>query len=151
MKKIITLLLFGIFFLANAQQKITFGYDSAGNQITRVLCLSGCTPSSKPAKEIKEIEAITEEDMLKFSEEDVVSYYPNPVKEELYLRWQLINDNKVFSIIVYGMSGQILQTLSNTDNTDNQTIFFGDYPRGVYLVALRYKNGDEKTIKIIKQ
>jgi len=151
MKKIITLLLFGVCLLSNAQQKITFGYDVAGNQVTRVLCLSGCVPSSKPAKEIKEIEAITEEDMLKFSEEDVISYYPNPVKEELYLKWQLINDNKVTSIMVYGMSGQILQTLLKTENTDNQIILFGDYPRGVYLVSLSYKSGEVKTIKIIKQ
>ncbi|MCV2486488.1 T9SS type A sorting domain-containing protein [Flavobacterium sp. SH_e] len=151
MKRIITLLLFGICSLTNAQQKITFGYDSAGNQISRNLCLSNCGGTAKTVEETKEIEALVEDDLLKFSEEDVISYYPNPVKELLYIKWELINRSKVSSITVYEISGQVLQTFSRTENTDNQTISFGEYPRGVYLVALNYGNGEQKTIKIIKQ
>lgn len=151
MKKIITLLFFGICAFSNAQQKITFSYDSAGNQILRSLCLSGCNPTGKTVDEAKEMEAVTEDDLLKFSKEDVISYYPNPVKEQLYLKWELINDNKVSSIAVYGISGQVLQNFSRTESTDNQIISFGEYPRGVYLVVLNYKDGGQKTIKIIKQ
>ncbi|MCM0666903.1 T9SS type A sorting domain-containing protein [Flavobacterium tyrosinilyticum] len=151
MKKIITLLLLGICAFSNAQQKITFSYDSAGNQILRSLCLSGCNPTGKTVDEAKEMEAVTEDDLLKFSKEDVISYYPNPVKEQLYLKWELINDNKVSSITVYGISGQVLQNFSRTESTDNQIISFGEYPRGVYLVVLNYKDGEQKTIKIIKQ
>jgi len=151
MKRIITLLLFGICTLSNAQQKITFSYDSAGNQIVRSLCISGCNPTGKSVEEVKEIEAVTEDDLLKFSKEDVISYYPNPVKEQLYLKWELINENKVSSIVVYGITGQILQTFSKTESTDSQIISFEEYPRGVYLVALNYKDGEQKTIKIIKQ
>ncbi|MDP5202020.1 T9SS type A sorting domain-containing protein [Flavobacterium sp. DG2-3] len=151
MKKLITLLLFGFCAFSNAQQKITFSYDSAGNQIVRNLCLSGCNPTGKSTEEVKEIEAVTDEDLLKFSKEDVISYYPNPVKEQLYIKWELINDNKVSSITVYGISGQVLQNFSRTENTDNQIISFGEYSRGVYLVVLNYKDGDQKTIKIIKQ
>ncbi|KRD57944.1 hypothetical protein ASE40_16490 [Flavobacterium sp. Root935] len=151
MKKLITLLLFGFCAFANAQQKITFSYDSAGNQIVRNLCISGCNPAGKSVQDVKEIEAVTEDDLFKFSNEDVISYYPNPVKEQLYLKWELVNDNKVSSISVYGISGQILQTFSRTESVDNQIISFGEYPRGVYLVVLSYKDGDQKTIKIIKQ
>ncbi|URM35528.1 T9SS type A sorting domain-containing protein [Flavobacterium anhuiense] len=151
MKKLITLLLFGLCAFANAQQKITFSYDSAGNQIVRSLCLSGCSPTGKSVEEVKEMEAVTNDDLLKFAKEDVISYYPNPVKEQLYLKWELINDNKVSSITLYSFSGQVLQTFSRTESTDNQVISFGDYPRGVYLVVLNYKDGDQKTIKIIKQ
>ncbi|MDP5202035.1 T9SS type A sorting domain-containing protein [Flavobacterium sp. DG2-3] len=151
MKKLITLLLFGFCAFSNAQQKITFSYDSAGNQIVRNLCLSGCNPTGKSTEEVKEIEAVTDEDLLKFSKEDVISYYPNPVKEQLYIKWELINDNKVSSITVYGISGQVLQNFSRTENADSQIISFGEYSRGVYLVVLNYKDGDQKTIKIIKQ
>jgi hypothetical protein len=151
MKKIITLLLLGICAFSSAQQKITFNYDSAGNQILRSLCLSGCNPTGKTVDEAKEMEAVTQDDLLKFSEEDVISYYPNPVKEQLYLRWELINDNKVSSIAVYEMSGQILQNFSRTESTYNQIISFGEYPRGVYLVVLNYTSGEQKSIKIIKQ
>lgn len=151
MKKLITLLLFGLCAFSNAQQKLTFNYDSAGNQIVRNLCISGCSTTGKSSSEVKDVEALTEDDLLKFSKEDVISYYPNPVKEELYLKWELVNDNKVSSITVYALSGQVLQNFSSTESTDNQVISFGDYPRGVYLVVLNYIDGEQKTIKIIKQ
>jgi len=151
MKKLIALLLLGFCAFVNAQQKINFSYDSAGNQIVRSLCLSGCSPTGKSTEEAKEMEAVADYDLLKFAKEDVISYYPNPVKEQLYLKWELINDNKVSSITVYGMSGQVLQNFSRTESTDNQVISFGDYPRGVYLVVFNYRDGDQKTIKIIKQ
>ncbi|MEN2416229.1 T9SS type A sorting domain-containing protein [Flavobacterium mesophilum] len=149
MKKIITLLLFGVCLLSNAQQKITFGYDAAGNQWTRTLCLSGCT--SKPTKAVKEIEALAEEDMLKFSEEDVFSYYPNPVKEELYLKWQLKDENYVRSIQIFTVSGQLLRTYQLGKSKESQNVPFQEFPSGIYLVMLNYNVGDQKSIKIIKQ
>lgn len=149
MKHLFTFVLFAICLLSNAQQKITFTYDTAGNQLSRVLCLSGCT--AKPAKDIKEIEAVVEDDLQKFFPEDAISYYPNPVKEELYLKWELIDDNKVSSVIVYGLNGQALKTFSKTANVNTLNISFQEYSTGVYIVVLNYKNGDEKTIKIIKQ
>jgi hypothetical protein len=137
-------------FICSSQTKITFNYDAAGNQILRELCLSGCT--AKPSKEIpKEIEAITDEDLQKFSPEDIISYYPNPVKEELYLKWELKDDNRVLSIVVYSLNGQILNTFSATEKLNTQNISFQNYPTGMYIVALIYTNGDQKTIKIIKQ
>ncbi|SNR79825.1 T9SS type A sorting domain-containing protein [Flavobacterium sp. ov086] len=137
--------------LASAQTKLTFSYDAAGNQILRELCLSGCSPTAKPAKEVKEIEAITKDDLLKFSPQDVISYYPNPVKEELYLQWQLANDNHVTSIMVYSVTGQMLQMYQVNERTDSLNIPFQPYSTGVYLVLLSYKDGGEKSIKIIKQ
>ncbi|KIA99727.1 hypothetical protein OA88_19470 [Flavobacterium sp. JRM] len=136
-------------FVCSSQTKITFNYDAAGNQILRELCLT-CT--SKNIKEIpKEIEAIAEEDLQKFSAEDVISYYPNPVREELYLKWELKDDNRVSSIVVYGLNGQILNTYHKTEKVNTQNISFQSYPTGVYVIALIYTSGDQKTIKIIKQ
>ena len=135
---------------SNAQQKITFNYDSAGNQIKRELCLSGCDPYAKQVKEIKEIEALTDEDLLKFSQEDVISYYPNPVREELYLKWELADNKLVSSIQVFSLTGQVLRTYETT-SSNSQNIAFQSFPSGVYLVLLYYNNGDQKSIKIIKQ
>lgn len=151
MKEIITLILFGITIFSNAQQKITFNYDSAGNQILRELCLSGCDPLAKPAKEVKEIEALADEDLLKFSQEDTFSYYPNPVKEELFIKWELKDDNYVNSIQVFNLTGQLLRSYQPTGRNDSQNIAFQDYPTGIYAVMLYYSNGDQKSIKIIKQ
>ncbi|MFB9110374.1 MULTISPECIES: T9SS type A sorting domain-containing protein [Flavobacterium] len=147
MKNILAILWFGTFFCSNAQNKITFSYDSlTGNQIVRSLCLNCQT--AKPAKEI---EAITDEDLIKFSSEDVISYYPNPVKEELYLKWELTNDNSVISIQIVGISGQVLKKYNTNGNINSQNIPFQSYPDGVYIVSLTYKNGEQKTIKIIKK
>ncbi|MCD9577069.1 T9SS type A sorting domain-containing protein [Flavobacterium soyae] len=149
MKHLFTFVLFAVYALSNAQQKITFTYDTAGNQLSRVLCLSGCT--SKPARDIKEIEAVVEEDLQKFFPEDLISYYPNPVKEELYLKWELINDNKVSSVIIYGLNGQTLKSYSKIESVNSLNISFQGYSIGVYIIVLNYKNGDQKSIKIIKQ
>ncbi|MCI9843342.1 T9SS type A sorting domain-containing protein [Flavobacterium pectinovorum] len=147
MKSILAILWFGTFFCSNAQNKITFSYDSlTGNQVVRSLCLNCQT--GKPAKKI---EAITDEDLLKFSAEDVISYYPNPVKEELYLKWELTNENFLTSIQIIGISGQVLKTYQTSKSTNYQNVPFQSYPDGIYIVSLAYKNGEQKTIKIIKK
>ena len=133
-----------------AQKKITFEYDVAGNQIKRELCLQ-CTSKKSSTSPPKEIAALAEEDLEKFAPNDVISYYPNPVREELYLKWELSNDVYVKALQVYNFTGQVLKNYSQSERENNQTIPFQSYPAGVYLVVLEYSNGDQKTIKIIKQ
>ena len=143
---LLILLLFTVFYNTQAQT-ISFDYDTAGNQTTRTLCLL-C--QSKKG-DTKEIVALTEEDMQKFYPEDVISYYPNPVKEELYLKWELINDNYVSSIKVYDLNGRMIDSYTNLDNNNNQNVFFQRFPNGIYIVVLVYSNKEEKSIKIIKE
>lgn len=135
-------------FLSAAQTKLNFTYDQAGNQITRILCIN-CT--SKVVKEVQELEAVTETELEKFFPEDVISYYPNPVKEELYLQWQLVQENYVTAVRVYSMTGQVLRDFQISSSVNNLSIPFQQYATGVYLVLFSYKDGGEKTIKIIKQ
>ncbi|PXY42775.1 T9SS C-terminal target domain-containing protein [Flavobacterium cheongpyeongense] len=146
------LLLFFLSFslLSNAQNqtKIKFSYDNAGNQISRTLCVN-CPPET--GKQVKEIEAIVEEDLEKIEGEEMISYYPNPVKEELYLKWELTDDNYVTSIQLISLAGQVLNTFRETKKNNSQNILFQSYPSGVYVVLVNYKSGDPKTIKIIKQ
>jgi hypothetical protein len=151
MKNYLFFIFLGTFFSSSGQSKIIFSYDTAGNQIKRELCISGCL-SSKQSNPPKELASLTEDDLLKFSPEDVLSYYPNPVKEELYLTWQVYKGNAVKSIQIFNVSGQILNSFpQKTQGTNNQNISFQSYPTGIYLVALIYIDGDKKTIKIIKQ
>jgi len=149
MKSYFTIVLITVFALSSAQEKINFGYDGAGNQTSRVLCFGGC--NSKKANEGKEIEALVEEDLEKFFPGDAISYYPNPVNEELYLKWEPLAESKVTSITVYGLNGQILKTFSKTETINTINISFQEYSTGVYIIALNYNDGDQKTIKIIKQ
>lgn len=148
MIKKLLFLLFLLSLSSIAQTKIKFSYDTAGNQTSRILC-SNCPPET--GKQIKEIEALVDEDLEKFSAEDRFSYYPNPVKEELYLKWELTDDNYITSIQVFSITGQVLNTYKATKNNTTQNILFQSYPSGVYVVLLNYKSGDPKTIKIIKQ
>jgi hypothetical protein len=135
---------------AQVADRITFSYDNAGNQIQRLLCIN-CTTSKISSTIPKEIIALKEEDLQKFFPEDVISYYPNPVKEELYLKWELIAGNLVTSIQVYGLSGQLLKSYSGLERNNAQNIPFQVYPSGTYAVVLFYSNGEQKSIKIIKQ
>jgi hypothetical protein len=147
MKHYLLLILFALAIQAHAQ-KITFEYDTAGNQIKRELTFDTGKNSDTPAKEIV---AVKEEDLQKFAPSDVLSYYPNPVREELYLKWELADDNYVKGVQVYNFNGQLLKSYSQSGNDNSQTIPFQDYPAGIYLIILEYSSGDQKTIKIIKK
>ncbi|MFV5701597.1 T9SS type A sorting domain-containing protein [Flavobacterium sp. XS2P12] len=149
MKNYILVLFLGFSLFAEAQNKITFDYDMAGNQIKRELCLSCTNPNYKIAVP-KEITALQKEDLQKFFPEDAISYYPNPVKEELYIKWELVAGKTVTSIYLYDLNGRVLQTYNNLEKTNTLNIPFFNYPTGAYLVVLIYNDGEQKTIKIIK-
>jgi len=143
------LLFLGFSLLTKAQDKITFDYDNAGNQIKRELCLS-CNKANYKTKEVKEVTALQDEDLEKFTPEDVISYYPNPVKEELYLKWELVADKAVTYIQLYDLNGRVLQNYGKLEKSNNLNIPFSNYPKGTYLVVLVYNDGEQKTIKIVK-
>ena len=147
MKKLL-LTIFCFYGLLSNAQKIRFEYDAAGNQIQRKWC-PGCL--SRNSNEVyKDISKLEDSDLQKFFPEDVISYYPNPVKEELYLKWDLINDNKVSSIEVFTLNGQSLKSIKENLAENSQMISFSDYPVGVYFITLNYINGEQKSIKIVK-
>ena len=129
-------------------QKIRFDYDAAGNQILRIWCPS--CESRENTQIPKDVSEIEEADLIKFFPEDIISYYPNPVKEELFLKWDLIENNSVSNIDVYSLSGQLLKSFKGNLTQNSQNITFTDLPVGVYYVNLNFLNGETKSIKIIK-
>lgn len=148
MRKLLFITTFFIGLLSYGQvPKITFEYDAAGNQVQRFTCLF-CP--ARLNQDVKEIAELQEEDLQKFFPEDIISYYPNPVKEELYLKWELINDNKVSSIEVFDMNGRVVQNYKDQKAENNQVISFKEFPVGLYVINLNYTNGEIKTIKILK-
>lgn len=145
MKKNLIFLLVFWCFLGNAQ-RIKFNYDSAGNQTKRFICL--CAAKTDNDSIYKTPETITENDLIK---DDIISYYPNPVREELYLKWSLVQENYVSMIEVYSMTGQLMKNYSNLKELDKTAITFHDYPDGFYNLIMVYGNGDRKTLKIVKK
>lgn len=150
--KIIWIVVFlGITNFVSAQNDmVKFTYDGAGNQVQRVLCIN-CLSAKMANDSMKEVSALQEEDLQKFTPNDNISYYPNPVKEELYLQWELIENTQISSIRIYDLNGRLLQSLNDLNKVNYQNISFQNYSRGVYAVVLSYNNGEQKSIKIIKE
>lgn len=145
MKKILVLLSIFYSFSVNAQNRILFSYDGLGNQIRRVICLN-CTTSK-----IVSPSELTDADLIKSDVSDQISYYPNPVREELYVKWTLIDEKKVENISVYNMTGILLKQFNNLNADTLQAIPFSGYPEGMYEVVLIYNNGEKKALKILKK
>lgn len=149
MKSILIIALLHLTLISNAQvDRLRFDYDIAGNQTLRFLCM-GCTQSKTTTYD--EISNLKEEDLLKFFQNDVISYYPNPVKEELFLKWELINENNVSRIEIFSMNGQLLKTYKDLKNDTSIVIPFQDLPSGTYSILLLLSNGEQKPITILKK
>jgi Secretion system C-terminal sorting domain len=149
MKHVIYLfLLFSISSSFGQIRRIQFTYDGAGNQIKREIC-SNCAAKNAKDSDYKNVETVTEKDLI---EEDVnISYYPNPVREELYVKWKIETEKTVKTIEVYSMTGQMLKSYNNLETSDITSISFQTYPQGLYNVKVLYSNGDNKTLKIVKK
>lgn len=137
-------------FVSAQNDMLKFTYDGSGNQVQRVLCIN-CLSAKKVNDSIKEVSVLQEEDLQRFTPNDNISYYPNPVKQELYLQWDLTEDAQISSVAIYDMNGRQLLTADNMGKVNNKNISFQNYPKGVYAVVLRYNNGEQKSIKIIKE
>ncbi|MBC7655419.1 MAG: T9SS type A sorting domain-containing protein [Oligoflexus sp.] len=147
MKNLFFLLFF--LFVSNCfcQSKLLFDYDNTGNQIKRHLIHIGNKQNAHPPKNIK---TITDSNLTKVDIYDDIKYYPNPVKEELYLKWELANDNKVLSIDLYSLSGQLIKKVNDLDKSNTYTFPFQDLPQAIYTLVLNYSNGEQKSLKIVK-
>jgi len=158
MKKYLLVFLF-IWTFTNAQNKIALHYDIAGNQISRTLICINCPPvneeipkGSGENEKSEENEETKDNNVENPSQDAVISYYPNPVKEELFIEWREVDkEDYVKTVAVYSLSGQAVKTQAVPNGASSLTLPFKEYPAGVYIVLISYRNGDEKKIKIMKQ
>lgn len=148
MKKILFYLLLLICFAVNGQ-KLSFDYDQAGNQTKRWWCTICHDKTSNQTP--KDVAVLEDADFQKFLPEDEFSYYPNPVKEELYLKWPLKEDKKVKNISVYNLNGQLIKQYNHLETQQFQNIPFSNFPVATYILVLEYTNGEQKSINILKK
>jgi len=73
------------------------------------------------------------------------SYYPNPVKDKLYLSSNVL----IKSVRIFNMNGEVVQSLI----FDNDIVYvdFGQLSSGIYLLEINGLKGSKKLIKIIKK
>ncbi len=126
---------------------VAFDYDVAGNQIKRHLI---DLDNKKTNENPKSITDLTASDLIKSDIYDDIKYYPNPVKEELYVFWDLVNGNDVESIQLYNINGKLISSFDNLRKAGNFTVPFQVLPEGMYSVTMIFKNGEKKSLKVIK-
>ncbi len=148
MKYISLLLLCMLGITASAQHRIKFAYDANGNQISRLICIN-CSTYKNSAEPYKDTDSIKPEDMIQDPDSEHLSYYPNPVLEELYVKWKNTNSS-VSTIALYNLNGQLIKSIPNLENIDATSISFISLPEGYYNLLLYYTNGEIKSLKIVK-
>lgn len=149
MKKILFVLLL-VVNTVQSQIRIKFRYDSAGNQTERYICISGCAEKMAKDSIFKTKKTLVEGDLIQDEEYEQIKYYPNPVLEELYVKWQNTNENNITQIQLYSLNGQLIKQFDDLKDKEVYTILFYNYPEGYYNLVLIYNNGERKTLKIVK-
>jgi Secretion system C-terminal sorting domain len=129
----------------NAVNAVKFTYDDLGNQIRRhFIYLSA---RHKLPDDNEEFDTR----ILKNDIYEDISYYPNPVRSELFVAWKNKKDESVQQLEVYDMNGRILRTYPNQLLNENAIIDFESYPSGLYELLIIYDNNEKKVLKIVKQ
>ena len=141
MKLILFTLLFFSFGFSQQQdnQRFLFTYDSAGNQITSIRTVNINTSNRAGENHVYD----------KFFSHDNFSYYPNPTKEMLFLKWENINDMPI-KLSLFDLNGKLIRNLEILQSEMEMTISFADLPVGAYIIEMRYENSESKSIKILK-
>ena len=78
------------------------------------------------------------------TENNLVSIYPNPAKNRIYISSNTIIDE----ILVYNIFGKIVHKSSKSDNSI--TLDISDYAKGIYVVKV-FTDGNSQTKKIVKK
>jgi hypothetical protein len=133
----------------SGQTRVQFSYDNEGNQVLRAIC-ANC--QDRVANDsIKSPKSITENDLIKDETYVGLSYYPNPVSEELFVKWINEKGQFVADVTVYTMTGQQLKQYKNLRGQETITVGFQTYPQGFYNLILSYNTGEKKVLKVMKK
>jgi hypothetical protein len=145
-------LLFLLLFISSLSfgQKINFSYDVAGNQTRRYISLNRVQQNSSDTI-YKTPETLTKKDLIQDDLNSQISYYPNPVREELYVKWTEVDGQDMQTIELYDLAGKMIRIFPNQSAVDNAVINFESYPSGIYNLILVYANQERKSLKIMKQ
>jgi len=144
---ILCLFFVSIFLMLNAQDKITFGYDAAGNRISRTIVFATPQPAPPAPAEDKDKEekTVVHTEMLSKIE---LKIYPNPTEGLLKVEINNLPEDVKANIWLYDMSGRMINFFG--DVADEISINISNQPAGIYL--MRVVAGEQRTEwKIIKR
>jgi len=137
-KQLLTCILFLLFcfvyFEANAQQAVSFEYDTNGQMTKRTLTVK---------RELIEQDSVKEE--LLFTK---IQIYPNPTSTGLNITHSFVEEMPE-NMKLYDMNGKLLYTQNKTIE-NHEWLELGEYEAGIYLLQMTYQ-GKPLQWKILKQ
>lgn len=133
-----------------APNSIAFDYDNAGNQTKRKIIY---LPRRRHRQHLVPDSPMTvgENQLIPADEYKDLSYYPNPVNSQLYVKWSDQKGEDMQTMELYNVEGKLMHSYPNQSDKDNATVNFWEYPQGIYELKLMYRGGETKTLKIVKQ
>lgn len=124
-----------------AQQRLSYAYDSAGNRISRTIVLG--TRSTDDI--INQTDSVFFEEMLADRQ---IKIYPNPVHNELTIFIEGYKSSMQGHFALFNLGGNMLlrRKISGETTLVNMSVF----PKGTYVLNIQL-NGQPTSWKIIKQ
>jgi hypothetical protein len=135
---------------ANAPTSIAFDYDGAGNQKKRSMIYLAARHHQRHHL-IPSSTVVDEKQLVASEEYSDISYYPNPLESQLYLKWTDEKEKDMETIELYDITGKLMHIYPNQNDKSDATIDFEQYPQGIYELKLLYAGGEVKTLKIVKR
>lgn len=130
---------------------IKFTYDQAGNQTKRQMIYLTANKNNTQISDSISTSVIENEKLMTNEEYADVKYYPNPVRSELFLKWNERGEQDMENIQVYDINGKLVMSFPHQNEASQVTISFEHLPQGYYNLFLVYTNGEKKDFKIVKQ
>ena len=125
----------------HSQDRISYGYDSAGNRISRIIVISGLRAAEENQEEALKVYS----EVLQNLE---IRIYPNPTEGMLYIEMSGLPEDKGVQFSLYNLSGKLL--INKNSSLGNETFDLTGQPQGTYI--LRIIAGENKSEwKIIKK
>jgi len=157
MKKHILFLVFcgllGSYSSAQEEYKISFSYDTAGNQILRDRVCVNCNTSKTPIDSATVVVKDEKLDALEESEEiepnSSIVAYPNPVTDIIQVEW-VETDNTVEKVTLFSGVGKLLQSKNIKSKDRSVNLNFSSYPPGSYFVMVLYADMTKQSFQVIK-
>jgi len=137
--------------IVEIESKLTFTYDNAGNQVTRIFCDNNNNCNAFLEEET-DIPIFHEETVTKEVVENLdqsIAVFPNPTKGDLLIKWDQKFNTQINNVDIIDITSRVYKTNYKSGNSQT-SIDLSSWPDGLYIVRFYVKGGAILNKKIIK-
>ena len=113
------------------QNKVTYGYDAAGNRVSRTIVMAAPLKSAPAPAPVEEEQPAVYSEVLSDIE---LKIYPNPTDGLLKVEIHNLPEDQTANIRLYSMSGKLVTSFKGV--TDFVTVDISGQPTGTYLMKI---------------